>query len=128
MSDRIDKTSSCILPLLVMLICVFFYYVNPSANDYPLKCIWYVLTQTKCPACGIQRAVHALVHGHLREAVSQNYFFFISIPFLIAVLLSEWYCKGKWQTLHSFIHNKYTLYTYTIIYLFWWIIRNLLHL
>ena len=110
MRDWIDKTNPYILPLLAILICVLFFFVNPSVNNYPLKCIWYVTTKTKCPACGIQRAIYALVHGHLHDAVRHNYFFIISIPFLTIVLLSEWYCKGKWQTLHSFVHNKYTLY------------------
>lgn len=78
-------------PFIIVGIALFYYLVNPFLSDYPLRCVWHAATNTQCPACGMQRALHLLVHGNVSEALSCNYFFVISIPFALIAVLAEWY-------------------------------------
>ena len=122
---RIGRIMPYALPIIVMGIVAVFYFVNPTMQHYPLRCIWNVITETQCPACGIQRAIYALVHGNFAEALSCNYFFVLSVPFAILVILSEWYnYHHKLDWLRAIIHNQYTLKTYVFLYFGWWILRN----
>lgn len=38
----------------------------------PILCIFHALTGLECPGCGMTRAFHAIMHGHLQEAVEFN--------------------------------------------------------
>jgi len=125
MQKGIDKIMPYALPIIIVIMGVFYYLVNPVMQHYPLQCIWKVLTGTQCPACGFQRAVYALVHGNYWEALSYNYFFVISIPFALSAVLAEWYnYHHKLDFLCDFLHNRYTLKSYIVLYFAWWIIRN----
>ena len=115
------------LPVIILAIVGFFYLVNPIVQHYPIQCPWRLLTSTQCPACGFQRAVHALIHGQLVEALSYNYFFVVSIPLAVAVVLAEWYnYHHKLDFLRSFVHHRYTIKAYVAIYFAWWVLRNIL--
>jgi len=49
-------------------------------------CMFHRITGLQCPGCGMTRAFHALMHGHISEALEYN---LLSIPlfFAAAVLL-----------------------------------------
>jgi len=129
MKHRIDKMRPYLLPALLLVMLGFYYVVNPMMQNFPLQCIWRVLTGTQCPACGFQRAFHALVHGHPWEALSYNFFFIFSVPLVIMAILAEWYnWHHKFDGLKSFLHNRYTLKMYVVLYFGWWIIRNIFNI
>lgn len=129
MQKRIDRIMPYLLPVLLLAMGIFYYFVNPLIKDFPFKCVWKVLTGTQCPACGFQRAFHSLMNGHYTEALSYNYFFIISIPFAIIAVLAEWYnYHHKLDFLRTFVHNQYTLKTYIVLYFTWWLIRNILNI
>ena len=44
------------------------------------KCPFKLITGLSCPGCGIQRAIHAMLHGKFTEAITYNYYFTASIP------------------------------------------------
>jgi hypothetical protein len=52
----------------------YFYLRPPVAGGY-LPCLFHQWTGWQCPGCGSQRALHALLHGHVVDAVSQNALF-----------------------------------------------------
>lgn len=88
-----------------------------------------MLTGTQCPACGFQRAMSALVHGHVGQALSYNYFFILSIPYaLIAVLVSWYNFNHRLDGLKRIAFHPTTLKVYVILFFAWWIARNLLGL
>ncbi|MBQ9649599.1 MAG: DUF2752 domain-containing protein [Prevotella sp.] len=128
MSDRIDRIIPYALPIVFLATGGFYYLVNPVIKHFPLQCVWRLLTGTQCPACGFQRAIHALVHGQFTEALSYNYFFVISIPFALIAILAEWYnYRHKLDFLRTFVHSHYTLKTYVVLYFVWWVMRNVLN-
>ena len=53
-----------------------------------LACPFYRLTGLYCPGCGSGRAVRALLHGHLLQALSYNY--------LLDLLLVPALCVCAW--------------------------------
>lgn len=127
MNSRIDKIMPYALPFIILAMVGFYYLVNPIMQHYPIQCIWKVLTGTQCPACGFQRALHALLHGRYGEALSYNYFFIISIPLAFIAILSEWYNYHHiFDGLHAFVHHQYTIKTYVVLYFTWWVLRNIL--
>ena len=129
MFNRVDKTMAYAFPIILIVLGIGYYFVNPLMSNFPIKCPWQVLTGTQCPACGSQRALHALVHGHWLEALRYNYFFVISIPYALIAILVSWYnfnhCFDK---LKQLAFHRYTLYAYVVLFFAWWIVRNILHI
>ena len=62
------------------------YFFNPAqVNFYPV-CFFYKTTGLLCPGCGTLRAMHQLLHGHLREALRFN-------PLIVSLLpVVAWGC------------------------------------
>ena len=48
-----------------------YYRLGPESGLYP-RCMFRQLTGLDCPGCGSQRAIHALLHGHVAEAWGYN--------------------------------------------------------
>lgn len=118
---------SCIVFFITAI--VWYYNVNPETFAYSPRCVWKLLTGTQCPACGVQRAMHAFLHGEFYKALHYNYFFIISIPFFICVLIAQIFKNKQWgEKLNRFFHNRYVLWSYIILFFAWWIVRNILNI
>lgn len=116
-------------PAILILIGLTYYFVNPLVQHFPIQCPWRLLTGTLCPACGTQRALSALVHGHPGQALSYNYFFIFSIPFAMLAVLVSWYNFGyRLDGLKRIVFHPITLKAYVVLFFVWWLGRNLLHL
>lgn len=84
------------------------------------------MTGTQCPACGMQRALYALSHGHVLQALRYNYFFIVSVPYAFLAVLVSWYNhNGIFKRLKVYVFHKNTLRAYVFVYFFWWIARNI---
>ena len=91
------------------------------------KCTFKLITGYDCPGCGAQRAIHALLHGRLSEALSYNYFMVYSVPYLMAVLYTEYAVKGKRQwRLRRIFEGKTAITLYIVLFVAWGIVRNVL--
>lgn len=124
--SRIDRIMSCAFPVIVLLLCLLYYFVNPLSTSFGVKCIWKVLTGTQCPACGVQRALHFLLHGNIIKALSYNYFFIISIPYAILAILASWYNYNHiFDKLRNIVYCGKTLKVYIVLFFIWWIVRNI---
>ena len=129
MFSRVDKIMTYAFPILLVLIGLFYYFVNPDTQHFPLQCPWRLCTGTSCPACGFQRALHALVHGNIGQALSYNYFFVLSIPYALAAVLVSWYNFGhRLDGLKRIVFHPAVLKAYVFLFIAWWIARNLLNL
>ena len=51
---------------------VVLYCFNPATHSFYPICQFHRLTGWHCPGCGMTRALHALLHGHLHAAVRDN--------------------------------------------------------
>ncbi len=117
-----------IFPVIIVVAGIVYYAFNPNipAQLFP-KCPFHLLTGLQCPACGLQRAFHCLLHGEFMRALQFNYFFIISIPLLILAILAEWYNYNHWfDWAARIITHRYTLVSYIFLFFIWGIVRNIL--
>ena len=129
MLNKVDKIMPYAFPVILLLLGIFFYFVNPLASGHPIQCPWRLLTGTSCPACGSQRALNALVHGNFIQALSYNYFFILSIPYALIAVLVSWYNFGhRLDGLKRIAFHPITLRAYVVLFFSWWIARNVLGL
>jgi len=66
------KAGATVLALLAVLVLSSLYFrLDPARYPFP-RCPVHWLTGLHCPGCGTQRALHALLHGRVAEAISFN--------------------------------------------------------
>lgn len=57
----------------VLVLCgLLFFFVDPASSGVYWSCPFHTLTGLYCPGCGAQRALHAVLHGRVIEALSLN--------------------------------------------------------
>ena len=114
------------LLLLVGGIVVYTLF-DPIKSVWMPKCPFRLLTGWNCPACGLQRALHALLHGKFAEALSYNYFFVVSIPYVIALFVAEALKRiPRGDNFIRAVEHPVLARVYIILFIAWGIIRNLL--
>ena len=71
-----------------VVLCILLYFNDPSEpfTIFP-PCPTHYITDLHCPGCGTLRAIHAILHGEFREAISQNILTVIFIPVIILMLV-----------------------------------------
>lgn len=105
------------------------YFFNPENSIWFPKCPFYVLTGYQCPACGIQRAVHHLVHFDFIEAFRYNPFLVVSIPYALSLILVKWIVpQSRLVALRATCYHPLTVRIYIALMLIWWIGRNIVHI
>ena len=57
-------------------------YVPPSGESFYPKCMSHTLTGLHCPGCGTTRALHALLNGQVRQALTYNLLIPVMVPLL----------------------------------------------
>ena len=98
--------------------------------DYALfpKCPFLMLTGgLRCPGCGSQRAIHALLHLQFKEAFMLNPLVIISIPFLV-LLATASIVKGTHPEFYNKINSSLVSKLLLVIFILWWIVRNIVGL
>lgn len=116
------------LAIFLIIVAVGLYSLyDPAAIDLFPKCPFKLLTGLSCPACGLQRSFHSLLCGNICEALSYNYFFILSIPYAIAIIVA-YVCRKlhRGSRYIRFVEHKYGVYTYIVLFFVWFIIRNIL--
>ena len=106
---------------------IVFYFLDPARYLFIPKCPFKLLTGLSCPGCGFQRALHAFLHGHFAEAIGYNWFLIASLPYAIALILTNFFLPHdigwKWNKI---LEHRYVIYTYIALFFIWWITRNIL--
>lgn len=68
----------------VELTLLWFY--NPAETKIFIPCLFRLVTGVPCPGCGMQRAIHLLLHGRIIESMLMCPFAY----FLAVVFASMW--------------------------------------
>lgn len=103
------------------------YYINPVQYWFMPKCPFKLITGLSCPGCGIQRAIHALFHGRVEEAISYNYFLVYSGPYAVSFVILWLLPNNKnREKLRKIIENKYVVDFYILSFMIWFFVRNVL--
>jgi hypothetical protein len=64
----------------------FLYAVDPSRHGVYPQCLLYNATGIYCAGCGATRAMYALLHGRVIEALHDNALFIAALPLLLYVV------------------------------------------
>ncbi len=102
---------------------LFYYYVNPSSGLMP-RCVFHTLTGYDCPGCGLQRALHALLHGHIADAWHYNAYIFFAIPVAAFYIFVESF-RNEWPVLHYRATRPGIIIAIMLSIIFWWVFRNI---
>ncbi len=108
----------------VVLAILFLY--DPSQGALFPKCPFLLLTGYKCPGCGSQRALHALLHGEVKASLGFNALLVLSLPYVITGFWLEW--LGGKQGFPNFSRRFFgpgAAKIWLAIVLAWWLLRNL---
>jgi len=73
----------------------FLYAVDPNRHAVYPQCLLYNTTGIYCAGCGATRAIHALLHGRVIEALHDNALFIAALPLLLYVIGS--YALAAWR-------------------------------
>ena len=107
--------------------CVILFAADPEQTAWLPRCPFHALTGLDCPACGSQRAVHALLHLRLADAVTYNPFMLLSIPYAAALVITAWFDpRGRLARLRRFCQSRPVVLAYVALFCAWWLLRNLL--
>lgn len=110
------------------VLAVLYFIVDPVGNWWMPKCPFKILTGLQCPGCGTQRMAHALLHGHIAEAISYNYFMALAGPYILAFVVEWLMPNGKARKkLRRVIENSRLVWAYVITFCLWLVVRNILH-
>jgi hypothetical protein len=118
---------SLILVIAITLLLVFgfiYYALDPSTSGAFPQCFFLSLTGYKCPGCGIQRAVHALLHGDVAGAFRYNAFLMVAIPWIALCLFAE-SRRTRNPRLYARINPELLMWLLLAAVLIWWILRNI---
>jgi hypothetical protein len=73
----------------------FLYAVDPNRHAVYPQCLLYNTTGIYCAGCGATRAMYALLHGRILEALHDNALFIAALPLLLYVAGS--YALTAWR-------------------------------
>ncbi len=115
-----------VLLLLIAAIAVLLYTFDPLQHTLMPKCPFRLLTGLNCPGCGIQRALHAMLHGHWAEAARCNFYLVYAGPYALAFLVQRWFMSGQLQQrVGAVLEHRYVVNFYIITFFIWLIARNI---
>lgn len=104
-------------------LAAIYGFIDPATALWAPKCPFRLLTGLDCPACGTQRALHALLHGAWAEALACNPFLVISLPYLALVAWTTLRPPGEKDALRYVQHPR-VVRLYLLAIVGWWIVRN----
>lgn len=109
--------------LVMACIGLVYYFFNPSQNALFPHCPIFMLTGFECPGCGSQRAIHALFHLNVEQAIHYNALFVFSLPFVTVLVYTELF-PHKCKRLYSMLHRQWLAWAIFAIIIAWWVGRN----
>ncbi|NDV78172.1 DUF2752 domain-containing protein [Dysgonomonas sp. 511] len=106
---------------------IIFYIFNPEKHLFFPPCIFHWLTGLDCPLCGMQRAIHHLLHFRLKEAFANNPLFVCAIPYIVlGVYIEIFGGKERYPRIKQVLYKKNAVIVVSAIVILFWIGRNLI--
>lgn len=114
------------LALALAALCFVAIYMlyDPEQYDIFPKCPFLMLTNLKCPGCGSQRTIHALLSGNIIEAWHHNALFVASLPVVALYLVCE-FNRKRLNALYRKLNSPLIIWTVFAIVILWWVLRNI---
>ena len=109
--------------LIVLGIIAVYLIFDPTQSDLFPKCPFMMLTGLKCPGCGSQRVIHALLNGDVAAAWDHNAFMVAMLPLIVLYLLSEIF-RTRFNGLYRVLNSIWAVGAVFVVVMLWWILRN----
>lgn len=122
---KIAAVSAAALSAAIMLAALYVF--EPSAGSFFPKCIFHQLTGLNCPGCGLQRAIHALMHGHVAEAVHYNAILPV-LAFVAAAYGVAYALRNAFPRFHRAFTSARAAVLVLALIVAWWVLRNILRI
>jgi hypothetical protein len=119
------KTVNIVLLLLIAVVAVIFFVLDPNSYTIFPKCIFHSITGAYCPGCGSQRALHSLLHLDLGGVVRYNALFLPATLLLIYHYTFKWINRVLNLNLPNLFYLKYSPWVIFAVIVLFWILRNL---
>lgn len=114
------KAIKIVCSLAVLIFIVFFYsHINPIDYQWVPKCPFYLLTGYKCPGCGTQRAIYALLHGDILNGLIYNPMLMPAIFYIVLI-----YATRK-KPIGDKITGTIATRVILVIVILYWLFRNI---
>jgi hypothetical protein len=108
--------------VLLALAAVYFLFDPNTEGVFP-KCAFYVLTGWKCPGCGSQRALHALLHGDIAGAFHMNMWIPVAAIYIVLVTIALFFSNRN-SRYSKIVTNDYLFATFLLFTIAWFVLRN----
>lgn len=115
-----------IIGIVVALIVVYAVF-DPSGSVLFPKCLFYQITGWQCPGCGSQRMIHALLQCDFASAWRYNAYLFFLLPVILFLLWLE-LTRKKHPQLYRKVYSMPVIWTFIVLTLTWFVVRNLLEI
>lgn len=123
-----NKTLRAIAAGLIAVAAVAFIFLysrfDPAESSLFPRCYFLTLTGLKCPGCGSQRAIHAILHGNFAAALRYNALLFAAIPTITLLFAAELH-RDRFPKLYNRCCSIGMILTTTAVIILWWILRNI---
>lgn len=96
---------------------IYLAFNDPAKSPAP-RCWFNALTGLQCPGCGSQRAVHAILHGHIAEAWHYNAALFFALPMCAVYALSP-------RRMRGILYSPVTMAAIAVAGIAWFVGRNI---
>ena len=108
---------------IVLGIIAVYLIFDPTQSDLFPKWPFMMLTGLKCPGCGSQRVIHALLNGDVAAAWHHNAFMVAMLPLSVLYLLSEIF-RTRFNGLYRVLNSIWAVGAVFVVVMLWWILRN----
>ena len=118
---------SLVITVVIVLLLVFgfiYYAIDPATSTAFPRCTFLTLTGYKCPGCGSQRAIHALLNGNIKGALSYNAMLIVAIPWIALCLFAEGQ-RTRRPRLYERLNAPLLIWLFLVAVLAWWVLRNI---
>jgi hypothetical protein len=103
------------------------YLGDPTHPGLFPPCPLHFLTGIYCPGCGSTRALHELLHGHLRAAAGFNFAMLLALPFVLYSGASYVFFAFRGRRLPTFHLTGRAIYALGALLVAFAILRNIPH-
>lgn len=108
-----------------LALAALYFRLDPALYPFP-RCIVHWLSGLHCPGCGAQRAIHALLHGRIQQAVGYNLLAALAAPIIAFGAVTElrgWLTKQPRR--YSFLYRPWFGWSVVTFTLLFTVLRNL---
>jgi len=122
------RRSAIIIAIIVTVVLLglgcIYYQLDPSQSGVFPRCPFLSLTGFKCPGCGSQRAIHALLHGDVGAAFGHNAMLLIALPWIAVCLYAE-AIRTRRPALYARLNAPWLVLLLLVAILAWGVLRNI---